>query len=324
LADQKKRAEAAEAYRKAITLKPDYAKAYTNLGRALREQKHLPEAEAAYRKAVELQPDFAQAYYNLGSALGVQKKLPEAVEAYRKAIALQPDHAEAHCNLGHIFRVQGHFANALTALKQGHELGSRNPRWPYPSAQWVRQAERLVELDAKLPAILKGEAKPASSGERLDLAAICTIKQLHASAACLYQEAIAAKPDVVASPGNGHRYNAACAAALAGCGVGEDAAKLTDAERAGLRKQALGWLRADRESWARFLDQEPDKARPVVAQTMQHWLRDPDFNGMRGPDALGKLSEAERKEWQKLWADVANTLAKARGKTAPEQRPGVK
>jgi hypothetical protein len=60
------------------------------------------------------------------------------------------------------------------------------------------------------------------------------------------------------------------------------------AERAGLRKQALGWLRADRESWARFLDQEPDKACPVVAQTMQHWLRAPDFNGMRDGRGAGR------------------------------------
>ena len=57
---------------------------------------------------------------------------------------------------------------------------------------------------------------------------------------------------------------------------------------------------------------------------MQHWLDDPDFAGVRGPDALAKLPEAERPDWQKLWADVADTLARAQGKTAPEQKPGVK
>src|SRR5215472_4056243 len=41
------------------------------------------------------------------------------------------------------------------------------------------------------------------------------------------------------------RYNAANAAALAGCGQGEDAAKLNDNERTRLRQQALTWLRAD-------------------------------------------------------------------------------
>src|SRR5262249_17904089 len=146
------------------------------------------------------------------------------------------------------------------------------------------------------------------------------MKHLYASAARLYREAIAARPDLVASPGNGLRYNAACAAALAGCGAGEDAAKLTDAERAGLRKQARDWLRADLDAWRRL----PDQARPAVAKTMQHWLRDPDFNGVRGPDALAKLPEAERKDWQELWADVADTLARARETTAQGQPPGVK
>jgi hypothetical protein len=54
-----------------------------------------------------------------------------------------------------------------------------------------------------------------------------------------------------------HRYNAARAAALAGCGAGEDAAHLTDSDRAGLRKQALDWLRADLEAWRKILDQGP-------------------------------------------------------------------
>ena len=139
----------------------------------------------------------------------------------------------------------------------------------------------------------------------------------YAAAARLSREAIAAKPDLAATV---LRYNAACAAALAGCGAGEDAAKLTDAERAGLRRQALDWLRADLDAWRGLLDKEPTKARPTVAQTMRHWLRDPDFNGVRGPDALARLPEAERAGWRTLWADVAATLARAEEKRTPEQK----
>ncbi len=124
----------------------------------------------------------------------------------------------------------------------------------------------------------------------------------------------------MASPKSGLRYSAACAAALAGCGAGEDATKLTDAERAGLRKQALAWLRADLTAWRRVMEQQPDKARPEVRQQLQHWQEDTDFAGVRGPAALAKLPEAERQPWQKLWADVADTLAKAQGKTGPEKK----
>jgi hypothetical protein len=137
---------------------------------------------------------------------------------------------------------------------------------------------------------------------------MCQIKRLHATATRAYGEAIAAKPDLVSSPASSVRYNAACAAALAGCGAREDAAQLTDTERAGFRKQSLNWLRADLDAWRDLLNKEPDKSRLRVAQKMQHWLVDPDFSGVRGPDALGKLPEGERDSWRKLWADVADLL----------------
>jgi hypothetical protein len=45
---------------------------------------------------------------------------------------------------------------------------------------------------------------------------------------------------------------------------------------------------------------------------MQHWLADADLSGVRGSESLAKLPEAERQEWQKLWADVEHTGAKVR------------
>jgi hypothetical protein len=98
----------------------------------------------------------------------------------------------------------------------------------------------------------------------------------------------------------------------------EDAAKLPGQER--VRRQALDWLRAELSAWARLLDKAPDKARAAVAGNMQHWLRDPNFNGVRGPEALGKLPEAERAAWRKLWADVAATLARAQRKGTAREK----
>jgi hypothetical protein len=51
---------------------------------------------------------------------------------------------------------------------------------------------------------------------------------------------------------------------------------------------------------------------------LQHWQQDPDFGGVRGPEALARLPEAERQAWQKLWGDVADTLARAQGTAAPK------
>jgi hypothetical protein len=57
---------------------------------------------------------------------------------------------------------------------------------------------------------------------------------------------------------------------LAGCGAGEDAARLAEVERTDLRKQARDWLRADLDAWRGLLDREPDKARPATGQQMPH------------------------------------------------------
>jgi hypothetical protein len=46
---------------------------------------------------------------------------------------------------------------------------------------------------------------------------------------------------------------------------------------------------------------------------MRHWLQDGDFAGVRGPEALGKLPEAERKEWEKLWQEAEALRQSAAG-----------
>jgi hypothetical protein len=57
---------------------------------------------------------------------------------------------------------------------------------------------------------------------------------------------------------------------------------------------------------------------------LQHYLADADFTGVRGPEALARLPEAERQAWQHLWNNVADTLARAQRKTTPEKKSDVK
>ncbi|MGH7170929.1 MAG: redoxin family protein, partial [Gemmataceae bacterium] len=194
----------------------------------------------------------------------------------------------------------------LEELRLGHELGSKNPRWSYPSAQWVRYCEHLLELDGRLHDFLAGKAKPANVGERIKLARICAFKQWNRAALRFYEEAFAARPTLRVA----HRYDSACAAALAGCGQGKDADKLDDKERVRLRRQALDWLYADLEAWDRLLDKQPGRSAANVATGLQHWLVDPALRGVRGPEALAKLSAEEQEEWDCLWTEVAEQAAR--------------
>ena len=81
--------------RKALTLKPDYAEAYNNMGNAFKDLAQPEEAMASYTKASSLKPDYAEAYFNMGNTLKAQGKLEDAIEAYNKAIAIKPNYAEA-------------------------------------------------------------------------------------------------------------------------------------------------------------------------------------------------------------------------------------
>jgi hypothetical protein len=49
---------------------------------------------------------------------------------------------------------------------------------------------------------------------------------------------------------------------------------------------------------------------------MQHWLGDADFAGVRGPQRLAQLPEAERAAWRSLWAEVEALFVQAGGKTS--------
>jgi tetratricopeptide (TPR) repeat protein len=309
--------EAIAECREAIRLKKDDALAHYNLGFALRKKGQLDEAIAEQREAIRLKKEFAEAHIILGNALREKGQLDEAIAEYREAIRLKKDDAEAHCNLGIVLQDKGQFAEALISLRRGHELGSKNPRWPYPSAQWVRDCERLVQIDDKLPAILNGQKQPADTAERLALAQLCQLpcKKRYASASRFYQQAFEEKPKLADDLNAQHRYNAACAAALAGCGQGVDADKLDSKERARLRRQALDWLRAELKAYRLVMEKSAGKAGPVIAQRMQHWLQDKDFTGVRDSEALAKLPEAERKDWQKLWEEVKVLLQE------PAQQP---
>jgi hypothetical protein len=55
---------------------------------------------------------------------------------------------------------------------------------------------------------------------------------LYAAAARFFDEAFAAQSSLADDLSSQHRYNAACAAALAGCGQGKDADDLSEQEHA--------------------------------------------------------------------------------------------
>jgi eukaryotic-like serine/threonine-protein kinase len=278
--------EAVAEFRRAIDLDPKYPQAHFNLGKALYDKGQWEEAIAEYRQAIKLDPKDAPAHVNLGASLYEKGQREEAIAEYRQAIKLDPKYAPAHGALGQALLQQGQLSEARQATQRGLQLlPAKDPLRQFLSEQ-LRQCDRMLALDKKLTAVLTGGARPAD-------------------AARLYADAFAVEPKLADDLKTGHRYNAACFAALA-AGRGQDSD-----ESARLRKQALGWLRSHLALWDKKVDGGTPEARSAVQQTLRHWQKDTDLTGLRDAAALAKLPEAEREACQKLWADVAALLKRA-------------
>jgi tetratricopeptide (TPR) repeat protein len=313
LYSQRKLAEAESACRRAIQLKPDNELGHITLGLALSNQGKRAEGEAVCRRAIELNPNNVGAYNALSSVLKEQGKLAEATAARRRAVELQPDSYINYSNLGNDLLGEGKFEEAEAAYRRAIQL-----KPDYATGHLaLRNAGRLAALGDKLPLVLSGKSKLVEMADRLALAWFCATdaKKLNVAAARFYAEAFSADSKLADDLAAGHRYNAACAAALAGCGQGSDAAQLDDAEMARLRRQALDWLSADLAAWAKL--GEKAEAQPKL-RMMEHWREDSDLAGVRDPPALTKLPEAERAAWLKLWSDVNDLLKRP---TVPEVGP---
>ena len=105
--------KAIEAYKKTISLKPDFAEPYYNMGNVLKNHGKLDEAVAAYNKAILLKSNYIKAYNNMGLVLQAQGKFDEAMEAHKKSISLMPNYAKAYLNIGNVLSDQGIIDQAI-------------------------------------------------------------------------------------------------------------------------------------------------------------------------------------------------------------------
>jgi tetratricopeptide (TPR) repeat protein/serine/threonine protein kinase len=313
LYEQGKWEEAAGEYRKAVELNPKLAAAHNGLGNVLRGQGRPEDAAVEYRRAATLDPKLAAARNTIGNALYNQGRVDQAAAEFRNAVELDPKFALAYANLGKVLAHEVQLEEAVAAYRQAAELVDELPaadpmRESIP--RLLHQYEGMAAVEKKLPAFLKGEATPADAAEHVSLARLCYLKKLYADSARFYTAAFAAQPALADDLQALHRYHAACAAALAACGKGEDGDKMDDKERARLQRQALDWLRADLALWAKKA-QSGDAAARVVAQAkLRHWQEDADLAGLRDAAALDKMPESERGDWKKLWANVKDLLKK--------------
>jgi tetratricopeptide (TPR) repeat protein/tRNA A-37 threonylcarbamoyl transferase component Bud32 len=230
--------------------------------------------------------------------------LGQAIEWQRKALDANPRNPMFRQFLGN------HLVNKLAAARGTGDSVS--------ASEAERQIEKLrdsdpamVALDAPLAAIIKGEKKPKSEAERLQLGQRAYNKGLHATAVRLWGEALEANPKLGEDRQLQLRYNAACAAVLAGCGMGKDNPPPDEAAKARLRKQALDWLEQEFSAWKQVSTIAGPSNSELVADTLAHWKKDADLASVRSPEALLRLPLDEQAAWEVIWEEVEVLRTKA-------------
>lgn len=107
--------EAVQRARALAAASPEDPDRWFTLGLAQSEQT-VTDAVASFRRALEIAPRHTLARYNLALVLRRADRLPEAIEELERALASEP-RAEVHYTLGVIYWHQGDVARAVGALR---------------------------------------------------------------------------------------------------------------------------------------------------------------------------------------------------------------
>src|SRR5579884_1632391 len=280
-------------------LKQDDAESLIKRGDDFLVENDAEGAIDAYSRAIRLHADTPPVHCSLGVAYFKKGDLNRAISESQRAIELDAAYLTAHANLAMFLEAKGDREGAISEYCQAIHL---DPKFVSDRAHQGPSMQRLVDM---LSSFVSGKAPPADPSERLLLAEICRVdKKRYRFAAQLAARAFRDKPSLAKDLTAEYRYYAACAAAQAGCGLGEDASKLDKKERALWRKQALDWLRADFQHHRKQLSGADAKTIQQVLTKLDRWHSNADLDCVRDEKALAELPEAERREWRKLWEEV--------------------
>src|SRR5271157_3955552 len=121
-ARKNKMTDAIAACEKAVELRPDSFKAWTNLGWFYSIKKDNEKAVSACTKATEIKPNEPLAWINLGAVSRAAKDFESAEAAFRKAIELQGINHEAWGNMALLLDAKQDIKGAMEAREKAIKI----------------------------------------------------------------------------------------------------------------------------------------------------------------------------------------------------------
>ena len=97
-------------------------------GRSAAGKGNYPQAVEYFLRAVSIDPEFADAYNDLGASYAAQGKLPQAVEQFQKAVNVVPDHPLALTNLCIALSKSGQAREAGEVARRALKVSPGNAR----------------------------------------------------------------------------------------------------------------------------------------------------------------------------------------------------
>ena len=120
--------KAIQALEQTLTLEPEYPDAHFYLGVAYKSINRYNDAARAYRQAVKIKPDSPQAHWGLGVCYNELDRPAEAIQALKQAVALKPDYAQAYISLGGTYDSIGRYNDAVQAFEQAIRIDPNMPQ----------------------------------------------------------------------------------------------------------------------------------------------------------------------------------------------------
>jgi len=114
--------QAAESFRRALELDPEFNLARINLGLALLYKQELPEAVRTFSEARARDSRNPHIYYGLGLTYKAMGESEPALKQFRRLLELDPDDAESYYNIGVLRGRQRRYQEAEAALRRALEL----------------------------------------------------------------------------------------------------------------------------------------------------------------------------------------------------------
>ncbi len=187
--------DAAECYRRAISVNPANVDACVGLGYVLSEQRQYREAGECLRRALSMNSENADAHYILGTIAASQSDHAGAIDHFTRALEVKPDFEFAHRDLFAASFNSGRIGVAKDALRRAISLYPESAEYQFYLGNVFRHEEDFENAVACYQKALA--LQPGSAESHKSMADVLSKQGQLARAAEAYQKAIWFEPDFV-------------------------------------------------------------------------------------------------------------------------------